>query len=117
MGQPGRHVDEIASIRGRAGLAVLAPTNYTLSLEHVRDRLLLSVMMNTCPGARLDNEYASPKRRFDAHVSGDTSTPFGAWCLRRRSVKLLGLYNPDRLISFHRHALERHTLERRLING
>ena len=59
-------MDKVAGLRPRGELAPCAPPDLADAKKDERDRLLLSVMMNSGLRARLDLEQPAPYRRCDA---------------------------------------------------
>lgn len=60
MRQPRRNVNKVALASKRAEFTMLTPPDATLSLEHVRNSFLLSVMVNASLAARLDHKESAP---------------------------------------------------------
>jgi hypothetical protein len=61
MGQKGGNMNEIAGPGTRNRFSAYAPADFADSGEHVSDRFLLSVMMNSGPRSRLHFEQAAPQ--------------------------------------------------------
>ena len=71
-------MDEVASLCARDEFAAFTPADFADAGEDVCDRLLLSMMMNSCPRSRLYLEQAAPDRRCDAQCGRDSRATFGA---------------------------------------
>src|ERR1700759_5718002 len=66
VGKPRRHIKEIARLQGGIELSLLAPPYVGSAAKHVRDRVLLTVMVDYCAGSRFNQKDATPHRRVDA---------------------------------------------------
>src|SRR4051812_46241334 len=53
VGQKGGNLNEVAGLGARNRFSAYAPTDFAGPGEHVGDRFLLSVMMNSCSRSRL----------------------------------------------------------------
>ena len=80
-------MDEIAGFRARAVFSPRAPADFADARQDVCDRLLLSMMVNSRTGSRLDLEQPAPQRRFDAELRRDRGQAHGAWRLCRSFVE------------------------------
>ena len=58
--KPRRNIEKIARVQGVIELSVLAPPNIGRAAEHVRDRVLLSAMVDCRAGRRLNGEDTTP---------------------------------------------------------
>jgi len=58
-------VNEISLACDRVELAALAPAQVAFPVKDIRQGLLLSVMMNSNSGPRLDDKESAPKVSFD----------------------------------------------------
>lgn len=64
-------MNEVTLVCGRTKITVFAPAYVTFSLEHIRDRLLLSVMVDGDPRGWVDPEHSAPKSRLYPKVMCD----------------------------------------------
>jgi hypothetical protein len=70
VGKPRRNIEEIARAHGGIEPSLLAPPNIGTAAEHVRDRVLLTVMVDCRAGGRLNTKNATP------HI-GESMPAFG----------------------------------------
>lgn len=75
MHQPRRHVQKIPSPRGHRMFAALAPLDVRFAFQHVRDGFLRSVMMDSRPRSRLNQERTTPQCRLDAQIGRHRRKP------------------------------------------
>ena len=66
VGKPRRNIEEIARVQGGIELSLLAPPNVGRAAEHVRDRVLLTVMVDCRAGCRFNTKDATPHGRVYA---------------------------------------------------
>src|SRR5271170_3798255 len=84
-------MDEIAGLRARREFAIRAPAHFAYARQHVRDGLLLAMMVNSRASARVDLEQAAPHRRFDAELRRNCSLAFRAGRLQCALVEFTGV--------------------------
>src|SRR6266851_4974579 len=65
-GKPRRNIEKIARVQGGIELSLLAPPNIGRAAEHVRDRVLLTVMVDCRAGGRINTKDATPHGRIYA---------------------------------------------------
>ena len=82
-------MDEIAGLRARCELTSCTPAYLADAGQHVGNRLLLSMMMNSGPRSRFNLEQAAPDRRRDADVQRDGGATFGARRLCSSKIELI----------------------------
>jgi hypothetical protein len=70
--KPRRDIEEIARLQGGIKLPSVAPANVRRAAEDIGDRVLLSMMMYSGAGSRLDGEETSPHRRLYAGPCTDS---------------------------------------------
>src|SRR5258708_10299934 len=63
---PRRNIEKIARVQGGIELSPLAPANIGRAAEHVRDRVLLTVMVDCRTGGRFNTKDAPPHGRIYA---------------------------------------------------
>jgi hypothetical protein len=80
-------MDEVARFRARGVFASRAPTHFADARQHIGDRLLLSVMMYTRTGSRIDLEQPTPQGRLNAELGCDRGEAHGTLRLCRSRVK------------------------------
>ena len=56
MRKPRRNIEKVASVQGGVELAPVAPSNVRRAAEDIGDRVLLSMVMDSSAGSRLDQE-------------------------------------------------------------
>src|ERR1700759_4940703 len=66
VGKPRRNIEEIARVQGGIELSPFAPTDVGSAAKHVSDRVLLTVMMDSRVGSRINKKDATPHGRVDA---------------------------------------------------
>src|SRR5712671_8037898 len=71
MRQPSRNVNEVALACDRTEFTMLSPPHAALSLEHVCNGFLLSVMVNTGLARRLDDKESAPQRGLHPRRLGE----------------------------------------------
>ena len=81
-------MNEIASFRARCRFSLCTPAYFADARQDVCDRLLLSVMVNSCTRSRFYLERTAPDCRSDAQCRRDSRTTFGAWRLGRSGIEL-----------------------------
>jgi hypothetical protein len=60
--KPRRDIKKIPCLRRRVKLSLLTPTNIGRAAEDIDDRVLLSMMMDSCAASGFDEEKPSPNR-------------------------------------------------------
>jgi len=88
-------MNEIASLRARNRFSFCAPAYFADAGQHVGDRLLLSVMVNSCTLSRFDLEQTAPHCRSDAQCRGDGRATFGARRLCGSAIEFIWADNMD----------------------
>src|SRR5271156_181123 len=88
-------MDEIAGLLARREFAIRAPAHFAYARQHVRDGLLLAMMVNSRASARVDLEYAAPHRRFDAELRRNGGQAFRAGRLQCALVEFTRVNNMD----------------------
>ena len=58
VGKPHRNIGEIARVQGGVELSVLSPANIGRAAEYIRDRVVLTVMVDSRAGSRFNGEDA-----------------------------------------------------------
>ena len=71
-------MNEVAGSRARCELAIRTPAHFAYAGQHVRDGLLLAMMVNSRASAGVDLEHAAPHRRFDAELRRNGGQAFRA---------------------------------------
>src|SRR5258705_13459194 len=71
-------MNEVAGLGARNRFTAYAPADFADSREHVGDRFLLSVMMNSCSRFRLYFEQAAPDGWRNDECRCDRGATFGA---------------------------------------
>src|SRR6267154_3543 len=87
MEQESRNVNEVAGLRVRYEFTSCTPANLADAGEHIGDRLLLSMMVNSGPRSRFDLEQAAPDGKSNAQRRCDSLATFGARRLRGSEVE------------------------------
>jgi hypothetical protein len=115
-------MNEIAGPRTRPMFSLRAPAYFADAGENVGNRLLLSVMVNSCPRSGFHLEQAAPDRRSDTERRRDCRASFGARRLRGRAIEFIRADDmdcsskihgvPDRFASGQREAKRRPSRER-----
>jgi hypothetical protein len=67
-GKPRRNIEEIARMQDGIELTLLAPPNIGRAAEHVRDRVLLTVMVDCRAGCRFNTKDATTHGRVYASL-------------------------------------------------
>ena len=78
MRKEGGDMNEIASFRARCRFSLCTPAYFADARQDVCDRLLLSVMVNSCTRSRFNLERTAPDCRSDAQCRRDSRATFGA---------------------------------------
>ena len=86
VGKPRRNIEEIARVESGIKLSVLAPPNLGRAAEHVRDRVLLAVMVDCRAGRGFNGEDSTPDGRVYA-----SSEMNGCETLRSRRLSGCGI--------------------------
>ena len=81
-----RNIEEIARVESGIKLSVLAPPNIGRAAEHVRDRVLLAVMVDCRAGRGFNGEDSTPDGRVYA-----SSEMNGCETLRSRRLSGCGI--------------------------
>jgi hypothetical protein len=81
-------MNKIAGPCTRDRFSSLAPANFADARKNVRDRLLFSVMMNSCPGPRFHLEQPAPDGGRDTERRRDRGTTLGTRRLRCCQIEL-----------------------------
>ena len=81
-------MNEITGLRACREFSSFAPPNFADAGENVGDRLLQSMMVNSCPGSRIDLEQSAPDSRRYAELGSDSRTAYGARRLCRSEIEL-----------------------------
>src|SRR5258708_39937568 len=68
VGKPHRNIEEIARVQGGIELSLLAPPNVGRAAEHVRDSMLLTVMMECRAGGSLNTIVVTPNEQVYASL-------------------------------------------------
>src|SRR5579862_7558506 len=100
-------MDEIARFGDSHMLAARAPANFAGAREHVGDRFLLAMMVNSGAGAWRNVEQAAPHGRLNPELRRDCRASLGSRRLRRSGVEFIGTDYADRWadLSGHRSLL------------
>src|ERR1700704_5235927 len=88
MQQEGGDMNEVASLRVCGIFSSCAPAYFAAPGEDVCDRLLLSMMMNSCPRTWFHLEQTAPDGRSDAQCWRDRRATFGAGRLCGSGIEL-----------------------------
>ncbi len=66
VGKPRRNIEKIARVQSSIELSRFAPADVGNAAENVRDRVLLTVMVDCRAGSRFNMKDATPHGRVDA---------------------------------------------------
>jgi hypothetical protein len=94
-------MNEVARLCMRDKLALGSPAYVAVSREYVRNRLLISVMVDSRAGAGLDFKSAAPQGRIYGKFGRNRGSAFRTRCLCGTEVELLWADNADRLELSH----------------
>src|SRR4029077_4094748 len=94
-------VNEVTGPGARDEFALCSPAYVAVSREYVRNRLLISVMVDSRPGAGLDFKSAAPQGRIDKEFRRNRGAAFRTRRLCGTEVELLRADNVDRLELSH----------------
>ena len=94
-------MNEISLARDCIELTALAPAQVAFSIKDIRQGLLLSVMMNSSSGSRLDDKESAPKAGFDPEARRKRGQTLRPRRLSRSAVELCGRDDSNRWIFAH----------------
>src|SRR5712671_3553609 len=101
MRQPSRNVNKVALACDCTEFTMLSPPHAALSLEHVCNGFLLSVMVNTGLARRLDDKESAPQPGLHSQIGRKRRATLRARRLGRRRIELRGGNNTNRWIIAH----------------
>src|SRR5712691_2218929 len=96
VGQPSRNMNEVALPCDRAEFTMLSPPHAALSLEHVSNGFLLSVMVDGGLARRVDDKESAPQPGLHPQVGRKRRLASRTRCLGRRPVELRGRDDTNR---------------------
>ena len=94
-------MNEVTGVGVRDEFALCSPAYVAVSGEYVRDRLLVSVMVDSRPRAGLDFKNATPQDRIDEKFRRNSGSAFRTRRLCGTEVELLRANNVDRIELSH----------------